>query len=137
MSGRHFVAGRDRPSCRGRQGPHAAAARPRTLGGLHDKFPWDLADPAARATGISRTGSRSFSGTVPAGESSLQVCSDLQPPLTSTIRAASPESASSPPAQKVLYAFSDFGANVDITAPPPGEVVEEDNPSFLSSLPLL
>jgi hypothetical protein len=37
---------------------------------------------------------------------------------------------------RTTFTFSDFGVAADITAPPPAEVAEEENPAFLAGLGL-
>ena len=110
---------------------------------FNDNFPWNLANPATRATGVTRTGDRSFSGTVSITEGQhgsrpktkkLRLSVDLDDRGRFTKIAL--DSDATAPGHDGLFTFSDFGVRADITAPPPGDVVEEENPSFLSSLGL-
>ncbi len=110
---------------------------------FNDRFPWNLANPATRATGITRTGDRSFSGTV-----STTVGKHGSRPQTKTLllrvdlddrgrfTTIGLDSDATSPAHRTRFTFSDFGVRADITAPPPGDVAEEDNSSFLASLGL-
>ncbi|MFI7602213.1 hypothetical protein [Actinoplanes sp. NPDC049681] len=96
----------------------------------NDDFPWNLAESASRGTGMHRTGSRSFSGTASLTNGKkvpLSVDLDGQGRFTK-IRIGK---------DIMVFTFSDFGVPAGITAPPPGEVVVEDNPSFTASLGLV
>jgi len=108
---------------------------------LNDGFPWNWADTASHATGITRTGSRSYSGTVTvknpistrAGtgmDVRLGVDLDEQGRFVK-ISAGDPKSQD----RVMTFAFSDYGVGADITAPPPGDVVEVDNPGYVFSSP--
>jgi hypothetical protein len=110
---------------------------------FNDRFPWNLTNPAIRATGITQTGDRSFSGTVSVtvGKNGsrpqtrkLPVTVDLDDRGRITTVGLSADPAS--PDRRTYFTFSDFGVRADITAPPPADVVEEDNPSFLADLGL-
>lgn len=111
---------------------------------LNDAFPWNLANPATRANGITRTGSRSFAGkltvkdpipsSTPRPSTVMRVNIDLDDQgrfvrigLDVTTKAS---------ARTAAFTFSDYGTSVNITAPQPTEVAEEGSPSFLVSLQL-
>lgn len=99
---------------------------------FNDDFPWNLGNPATRATGVTRTGARSFAGTVPGRKAELQLKADLD----DRGRLTSITVASDKPKGRVVYTFAEFGVPVAIVAPPPAEVAEEDNPSFTAALML-
>jgi hypothetical protein len=104
---------------------------------LSDEFPWNMAGPAARATAITPTGDRSFSGTLPLGESAngsrpnigeLRVNVDLDDRGRFTRIAIK---ANKKPDASVLFTFSDFGVHADITVPPTEGVAVEENTMYL------
>lgn len=108
-----------------------------------DTFPWNLAGPAARATAVTRTGVRSFSGTVSVPEAKYGTQSrnrkdaDVDADLDEQGRFTSISLENSKvPGNRTLFTFSDYGTRATITAPPPGDVVEEENPSFTTGLGL-
>ncbi|MEV6597551.1 hypothetical protein AB0M36_11875 [Actinoplanes sp. NPDC051346] len=108
---------------------------------FHDAFPWNQANPATRATGISRTGTRSFSGKLTVKDT--RPSSRQRPSIDMRIGAELDEQGrfarvsrdflAKSPDQNTVFTFSDYGVQADIAAPPPSDVVEEDNPSFLAS----
>ena len=107
-----------------------------------DEFPWNLASSATRATGITRNGNRTYSGTVSVKDSKYGSRSNKSKNLRLGVdlddrgrfTRISLDSDASPPGNRTLFTFSDFGVRADITAPPPSDVVEEDNPSFTAAL---
>lgn len=110
---------------------------------FNDKFPWNLANPAASATGITRTGDRSFSGTLSVKEAkygsrsrmtkNLRLSVDLDD-RGRLIRIKLNSDAT--PDHHTVFTFSDFGVRASITAPPPGDVVEDNDSSFTAGLAL-
>ena len=107
---------------------------------FNDKFPWNLANAVTLATGVIRISDRSFAGKIPgaakpgsppAARKDLRLSADLDEQGRFT-----KISVSADPSHGTVFTFSDFGVRADITAPPPGEVAEEENPSFTASLPL-
>ena len=97
---------------------------------FHDDFPWDLGNLATRATGVTRTGARSYAGTVPGKKADLRLTADLD----DRGRLTSFSVGSTKPEGRTVFTFTEFGVPADVVAPPPAEVVEEDNPSFTSAL---
>ncbi|WP_433383710.1 hypothetical protein ACQPZX_22110 [Actinoplanes sp. CA-142083] len=98
-----------------------------------DKFPWNLANPATKADGMTKTGTRSFSGklsvTNAKAATEMRVTADLDEQGRFT-RIGLTEAAGSATA----FTFSDYGTKADIVAPPARDVAEEENPSFLSAI---
>ena len=111
---------------------------------FNDAFPWNLANIATRAKAVTRTGERSFSGMLSVKEaeygSRSNITNDLHVSVVLDDRGRfiriSLGTDATPPDRPTLFTFSDFGVHADITAPPTGDVAEEDNPSFLASLGL-
>lgn len=109
---------------------------------FNDAFPWNLAKPASQLTGITRTGSREFTGTAVFNPSPLgsvrdqkakaRVTADLdeQGRFSKITINASANSVS----VTTVFAFTEYGARADITAPAAGKVVEEGNPAYISLL---
>lgn len=99
-----------------------------------DDFPWNLANMASRGTDMHRTAARSFSGKLSVKDVRVPLSVDLDEQGRFTrIRL---DFAGKSPGRPALVTFSDFGVPADITAPPPGDVVVEDNPSFTAGLGL-
>jgi hypothetical protein len=104
-----------------------------------DQFPWNLANSAVRARNISRTGDRSFTGestvkgsqltTKPKPDKDIRV--DVNLDEQGRFARIDNNIATNPPVRTILT-FSDFGVAADITAPPPQDVAEEENPAFLA-----
>lgn len=104
-----------------------------------NKFPWNLANLAFNATGLTKTGDRSFAGKLiskdtrpgstprPDMKSLVDVNLDPQGRIARiTLAPVTPR-----PAAKTVITFSDYGTPADIVAPPPADVMEQDNPWFL------
>jgi hypothetical protein len=108
---------------------------------FNDGFPWNLANPATSANGMTRTGSRSFAGklivkdskpsSTPRPDTDLRVSVDLDE--QGRFARISLDAVTKRTEQPTVFTFSDYGTKADLVAPPPpADVVEEDNPSFLS-----
>ncbi|OJF12766.1 hypothetical protein BG844_18730 [Couchioplanes caeruleus subsp. caeruleus] len=108
---------------------------------FNDSFPWNQAKPATRATGMTRTGTRSFSGKLTVKDSrpssrqrpsiDMRVGADLDE--QGRFARISRDFLTKSPDQSIVFTFSDYGVQADIAAPPPSDVVEQDNTSFLTS----
>lgn len=99
----------------------------------HDDFPWNLGNLATRATGVTRTGARSYAGTVPGQQADLRLKADLDDRGRFTSISVT---STGKPKGRTVFTFADYGVPADIVAPPPAEVAEEDNPSFTAALML-
>ncbi|MBL7252974.1 hypothetical protein [Paractinoplanes lichenicola] len=99
---------------------------------FNDAFPWNLANPASRATGVRRVGDRAFAGTLAVKEGGkLRVRVDLDDRGRFTGIGLS-DAAN----RKTTFTFAHFGLRADIAVPPPADVVEADSPFLLSVLGL-
>jgi hypothetical protein len=107
---------------------------------FNDAFPWNMANPAIRAGGITRTGGRSFSGkftgkdsrpsSTPRPSIAFRVTFDLdEQGRFAKISFGSDEGSAG---RTTVFTFSDYGMRADVARPPADQVVEEDNPTFLT-----
>jgi hypothetical protein len=107
---------------------------------FNDKFPWNLANPALQAKGVTRTGDRTFTGTRTITQSpytshptktDLKVSATLddQGRFTEIDFYADPKK----PTRPTIFRFTDYRTPAAITAPPPSKVVESD-PTILTPL---
>ena len=107
----------------------------------NDNFPWNLANPAKRATGMTKTDERAFSGSFvlkdtrpvsrPHKDETVRLRADLDE--QGRFSRISLDFGGSPQ-HHTVFSFSDYGVPADIAAPPAAEVAEEENPFFLSGL---
>lgn len=104
---------------------------------FNDEFPWNLASSAFRATGMTKTGDRAYSGKLtvkdnrpratPSPDRNAKVTAGLDP------QGRIAEIGFGAGAEKSIIRFFDYGTTADVIAPPASEVVEQDNPSFLAA----
>ncbi|MEU7905436.1 hypothetical protein [Actinoplanes sp. NPDC049118] len=107
----------------------------------NDRFPWTGAGNPAVATDLTRVGDRSFSGRASLPGTGAGAGTGTGRPVTVDFdvdeRGRFVKVSSGDETARVVFTFSDFGTAADITAPPPQDVAEEDNPAFLALIPLI
>ncbi|AGL16895.1 hypothetical protein [Actinoplanes sp. N902-109] len=94
-----------------------------------DDFPWNLVNPATRATALKKTGNRRITGTDKSGKVTIDLDDQGRFSLVNV-------DSSKTSSQHLKTSFTTYGQPVAITAPPAAEVAEEENPSFLGSIGL-
>ncbi|MEU4426807.1 hypothetical protein AB0F81_39815 [Actinoplanes sp. NPDC024001] len=106
---------------------------------FNDEFPWNLANPAARATAVTATGDRSFAGTVTIDNPDSGAANTTEVPVSVDLdergRFSKITAGAAQPDADMVITFSDYGAPADITAPP-GAVLEQEDLSILVFLGL-
>jgi hypothetical protein len=101
----------------------------------NDAFPWNLANPAVNATGVTRTGTRSYAGSLAVKGEPTPVTFDLDD--RGRFRRITLGATTKPDEPPAVFTFSGFGLATDIKAPPASQVAEEDNPAFLAATGLV
>jgi hypothetical protein len=92
----------------------------------NDTFPWNLANPAMKATDVKRTADRTFAGTLPLKDSKtapITVDLDDQGRFARIAFGVEPD----------IFTYSDFGLKAGIAAPPAADVLDDDDPTILEA----